>query len=128
VIFELPQGVQLSGTFQSNPGPTIRALYNVTSAMASPSLGRPLSAGVTTIDLIQPNSLIGQRMYQVDTRLAKSFKIPGGRGRIKATVDLFNVFNNNAALLENPTYGPLWQQPTVVLPGRLVKFGAEVSF
>jgi hypothetical protein len=123
---QLPHDVEVSGTFQTNPGPTVRAIYTVTSDQARPSLGHNLAAGVTTIDLIAPNSLIGERMFQVDLRLAKAFRFTGWR--VKAAVDLFNALNSNAALLENPTYGPSWRTPTSIMPGRLIKFGVELSY
>ena len=123
---QLPHGFQLSGTFQSNPGPTVRAAFPVTNAAASPSLGRNLTAGLATIDLIRPNSLVGERMHQVDIKVARAFTLPFMR--FKLELDVFNLFNDNAALLENPNFGPAWRRPTVIMPGRLVKFGTQLSF
>jgi hypothetical protein len=28
----------------------------------------------------------------------------------------------------NTTYGAAWQRPTAILPGRLIKFGAQLDF
>jgi hypothetical protein len=28
----------------------------------------------------------------------------------------------------NSTYGPLWQTPTALLPGRFIKFGVQMDF
>jgi hypothetical protein len=41
---------------------------------------------------------------------------------------LYNALNASPVLLLNTTYGPNWEQPTQILPGRLFKFGAQVTF
>ena len=43
-------------------------------------------------------------------------------------MDLYNVFNSNAVLALNTTYGPRWQQPLTILPGRFLKFGVQLDF
>jgi outer membrane receptor protein involved in Fe transport len=48
--------------------------------------------------------------------------------RIVPEVDVYNLFNANPVLVMNTTYGPQWLQPTVVLPGRLFKFGVQLDF
>ena len=42
--------------------------------------------------------------------------------------DVFNVFNANAVLSQNNTFGSAWQRPQSILQGRLVKFGVQVDF
>jgi hypothetical protein len=42
--------------------------------------------------------------------------------------DVYNLFNARTILGVNTRYGPSWLQPTSVLGGRLVKFGAQVDF
>lgn len=122
----LPMQVDASVTFQSNPGPAIAARINVTSDQVRGSLGRNLSAGVATIDLIRPGSEFGQRMYQLDAQLSKRFQARGVS--IKPIVSVYNLLNNNAPLLYNTTFGPSWRVPTYILPARLVKFAGEISF
>jgi hypothetical protein len=46
-------------------------------------------------------------------------------------VDLYNAFNANTPIAENNTYGTngaAWRVPQVILAGRIVKFGAQLSF
>jgi hypothetical protein len=128
--FNLPwQDLRLSGTFQSLPGPNIIASWNAPSAVIEPFLGRNLSAGSTAtlpIQLIQPGTEFEPRFYQVDMRLSKMFKV--GRVRLNGNVDLYNMFNSNAVLALNTTYGPSFQQPTAILEGRLVKLGMTMDF
>ena len=54
-----------------------------------------------------------------------------GRVRLQANFDLFNVLNANAVLQQQNVYGTngaTWQRPTLVLLGRLVKLGFNLSF
>lgn len=119
--------MQLSGTIQSSPGPEITASRAVPSSEVQQSLGRPLSSGSTrTVALVEPGTLYGDRLNQLDLRVAKAVR--ANRTTIRAMLDLYNLFNANPVLAQNNTYGPRWQQPLTILPGRLVKFGVQVDF
>jgi len=126
-MFPLPWwGLMTSATFQSVPGPQITASYPVRSDQVAASLGRNLSAGTATVQLIAPGTMFGDRLNQLDYRLTKNFTI--GRVRAQGQFDLFNLLNVSPALLQNNTFGTLWQQPTAVLAGRLFKIGAQFNF
>jgi hypothetical protein len=127
--YPLPWDLQVSAAFQSLPGPQITASQTVTNAQIAPSLGRNLSAGVNgtvTVSLIAPGTEYGERLFQLDFRLSKIVRI--GALRIQLNADAYNALNADTILLQNNTYGPQWRQPTYILPGRLVKFGAQVNF
>ena len=130
-VYPLPWGgVQTAATFQSLAGPQITASNTVTSAQILPSLGRNLSSGANgtaTVDLIPPATLYADRIYQVDFRTSKTFKLPQAR-RMQVNVDLYNALNGSVVLAQNNTFGAAWQRPTTVLQGRLVKFSAQVDF
>ena len=126
----LPYGLSASATFQSSPGPEITASYTARNSEIAPSLGRNLAAGANgtaTIALIPPGTLYGDRLNQVDFRLAKTFKVTRGP-RVLAAFDLYNLFNNNPVIAQNNTYGSAWQRPTVIQVGRLAKFGVQLNF
>jgi hypothetical protein len=121
--------VQASVTFQSIPGPQILANTVFPSAAIAPSLGRPLSTGPTsnaTINVIEPGTLYGDRLNQMDLRLGKVFRF--GARRTAVNFDLFNVFNSNAVLTENLAFGPVWRQPLSIVGARLIKFSVNVDF
>ena len=120
----LPWDVDLAATFQSVPGPEIQANLTVTSAQTT--LGRNLSTGTVTVPLVPRATMFGDHVYQIDIRLTKS--VPVGRTRIKGTLDLYNALNANPVLVENLNYGASWRRPIYVLPGRMVKLGAQVDF
>ncbi|HEV2985050.1 MAG TPA: TonB-dependent receptor [Vicinamibacterales bacterium] len=125
----LAWGLTTSGTFQSLPGPQIAANQTVTNAQIAPSLGRNLAAGANgtaVVNLIAPGTSYGDRLNQLDFRLSKTVRV--GRTRIQGNFDLYNALNASPVLLLNNTYGANWKQPTQILPGRMFKFGAQVSF
>jgi hypothetical protein len=131
----LPFDIQLSGTFQTSPGPEITAGGTFTNAQIVPSLGRVLSSGTSaTVGLVEPRNEYGERMYQLDFRFAKRFNV--NRTRFQATLDLYNALNANAILVQSNNYGATtgattgsqWLVPAAILPARIVKFGVQVTF
>ena len=106
------------------------ALYTVSTAAIAPSLGRPLAGGTrnVTVDLLGTGSAyLDQRINQLDLRLTKVFRLPGS-SRVRANVDLYNLFNASTVLNVISTYGTRWLQPTQILDGRLLKFSAQIDF
>jgi hypothetical protein len=119
--------LQLSGTVQSSPGPEITASYAAPVSVVSAALGRAPSAGIaTTVPLVEPGTMYGERLNQLDLRLAKTVRL--SRYSVRGMVDLYNVFNANPVLALNTTFGPLWQRPLNILPGRFFKFGLQLDF
>ena len=124
VSYPLPFGVNASATWQNRAGPQLLASYVASSSQTS--LGRPLSLGTATVNLIAPGTQYGDRLNQVDVRLAKTLRI--GTGRVQGTISVFNLLNSNSTLVWNTRYGPSWLTPSLILQGRLVKFGAQFDF
>jgi hypothetical protein len=123
--------VQLSGTFQSVPGPQLSATYTVPQAEVI-GLGRNLSGGNTVdVNIIEPGTLYGDRLFQTDFRVGKVFRFAGNR-RATVGVDLFNLFNANSVLTEQNTYSVtntrLWGTPQAVQQARLMKFSLSLSY
>jgi len=134
-VYPLPWGLQTAATFQSIPGPQITAAYAATNAQIAPSLGRNLSScgtttpcnGTATVPLVAPGTMYEERLNQLDFRISRLFKLASA-GRLQANVDLYNAFNASPVLALNNTFGPLWQRPTTILQGRLIRFSAQVDF
>jgi hypothetical protein len=120
--YPLPYGIQVSGTFVSIPGPLISANYTVNSTIA----GIPLTNGSLTVNLVQPGTLYGDRENRFDLRFGKN--VHARSARLLPYIDLLNLFNASPVLTLNNTYGPTWQKPTTILPGRVVKLGVQVEF
>ena len=111
-----PIEVQVSGTFQSIPGPQIAANFVASSALVAQSLGRPLAGGAAnaTINLVEPGTMYGERLNQLDLRFAKILRYGGSKTLLN--LDLYNALNGNAVLQESSTYGN-WRQPQGILIG-----------
>jgi len=125
--------VQVSGTWRSDPGDELRADYVVTSAIAQPSLGRPLSSGNVTVNLIPRGTLYGARVNNVDLRIAKIVRFRGTRAQFGA--DLYNLLNtdvvtayNNGYSAPTATQGSIWLTPTAILPARYVRLNMQLDF
>jgi hypothetical protein len=127
--YPLPGDFQVSGTFQTLPGPPLLATYSATNAEIVPSLGRNLSAGArgtATLELLEPYTQFEGRINQLDLRLAKVLKTR--IGRFQAMFDVYNVLNANPVTALITTLGPAWQRPTQILDARLFKFGMQYEF
>jgi hypothetical protein len=122
--------IQVSGTWQTNSGPALAANYNAPNAVVRPSLGRDLSGGAANVpvNLVQPGTLYGDRINQVDFRVSKILTF--GRTRTQVGVDLYNAMNTDVPLTYNQTFVPggPWLTPTSVMTARFVKLGVQVDF
>jgi hypothetical protein len=119
--------VQLAATFQNNPGPLIAATYFVPAGNIV-GLGRPLSSGAVNVsyDLLEPNSLYGERVTQLDLRMSKIFRM--STTRLSINFDLANLLNRNDILGVSTAYGAAWQTPQAIIDPRLFKFGVQFDF
>ena len=122
--------VQLSAVFQSRPGAMLAANYAAPNAAVAPSLGRPLSgnAANVTVNLVEPGTLYGDRVQEIDLRVGKRLKL--GRARTLLSVDVYNLLNAGAVLAYNNTFVPngAWLQPLAIQTPRFIRFAAEVEF
>ena len=134
-------GVQLAATFQSNPGagssptfigstfgqPGLQANVVYTSAQVAPSLGRPL-AGVNTVtvNVLEPGTLYGDRINQLDLRASKTLRFGGQR--LLLGLDVYNAMNVNPVTGYNQTWGTTWLSPTSILAARFAKVTAQFDF
>jgi hypothetical protein len=127
---QLPWKTNASVAFQSIPGKQQVASFNVPNAAILPSLGRNLAAGANAtanVQLIAPGTQYGERLEQLDFRLARTFAWGVGR-KIQPQFNVFNLLNSGAILGFNNTFGPNWLNPTARLAGRMFKFGAQIDW
>jgi hypothetical protein len=123
--YTLPYAVRVSGTFQSLPGPNVLANASV-GLLTSNTLGRPFTSAATSLSLIKPQTLFGDRLNQFDLRFTKI--VPVGHGTVDLNVDLYNAFNSDAVLAQSNTFGGTWWRPSSVIQPRFVKFSARWDF
>ena len=120
--------VSLAATYQYLPGPQISANWVVTNAQVV-GLGRPLTGGNPTVNVIEPGTEYGPGLNQLDLRFGKILRF--GSTRTTVNFDLYNATNSNTVLTHNNTYSPTattWQQPLAVLTARFFKFSAQFDF
>ena len=119
--------LRVSGSLQNTPGPPITASYVAQLAEVQPSLGRPLAGGArnVTVNVVEPGTIYGDRITQVDLRIAKILQI----GSIRATpqLDLYNLLNSNAVTTLSNAYAT-WQRPQAIMPARFIKVGLQLNF
>jgi len=48
--------------------------------------------------------------------------------RADGYVDVYNILNGSAILTGTNVYGPRWLLPTTIVEGRLIQFGANITF
>jgi hypothetical protein len=122
--------VQVGTAFQSLPGGGLGANYAFSNAVIVPSLGRPLSGNApnATVNLVQPSTIFGDRINQIDLRIGKVLRFAGYRTQF--SVDLYNALNSSAIQTYNQTFivGGAWLTPTLILPARFVKITAQLDF
>jgi hypothetical protein len=80
--------------------------------------------------LIQPETLYGGYLHQLDVRLSKRFT--RGRFHLRGDANLYNVFNSDFINSYNTTFSTTasnqFLRPTGVLQGRLFKVGGQLEF
>ena len=125
--------VSVSTAFQSIPGANLNANYTFPAGQLTTAFGRA-PAGVTTVNLVAPGSLQGNRINQIDLRAGKIVRFHGFRTQF--SVDLYNALNANPIQTYQQTFiipAPLtgsssWLAPQGILPARFAKFTAQFDF
>ena len=105
----------------------ILAEFVAVNAVIEPSLGRRLSGRARNqeVNIVEPGTLYGPRVNQLDLRVAKILRLGGARTTL--SFDVFNLFNGNTPLGLNDSFGR-WQAPTSIMKARLAKFVAQFDF
>ena len=116
-------------------GASISANYNVPNTVVQGLLGRLPSGsnanGTTTVNLVEPGQVYGQRVTQIDMRFAKVLRF--GRRRADVGVDLYNVLNTNdpagyEQTFDYATQGARWLRPSSIVPPRFARVNMTVTF
>jgi hypothetical protein len=123
--------VQVAATMRSDQGAPLSANWTAPNS-ATVGLNRPFAGigGQTiVVNLIEPGTLYGDRVNQVDVRFAKILRF--GRTRTNVGIDVYNIGNAAPVLTYNQTFVPTtdtWLRPTSVLQSRFVKLSAQIDF
>jgi hypothetical protein len=87
-----------------------------------------LASGNSTVNLLAPGEKWGDRVNEIDVRVAKVLRF--GRTRSNVGIDIYNLLNSDAILTYNQTFIPngQWLRPDSVLTPRFVKVSAQIDF
>ena len=124
-----------AGSVSATNGTSLNANYNVPNLVVQQTLGRlpanGLANGTTSVNLLTPGLLYGERITQFDMRFAKVVRF--GSGRADIGIDLYNVFNANTPTTFLQTYdyatsGATYLRPTAIVSPRFARFNVTVNF
>jgi hypothetical protein len=137
--------LNVAATIQSSPGALLMANYQATNAEVQPSLGRPLAGGAASvipgINLVEPGTLFGDRLTQLDLRFSRSVRFSGRR--LALNLDIYNAlnanpiiqYNNNFAIVPTATVNGVvqsnvnvWLSPQRIMEARLFKVSGQLDF
>jgi len=123
--------VLVAGTVRSDQGVRLAANWAAPNS-ATVGLNRPFAgiAGQTvTVNLIEPGTLFGDRVNEVNLRIAKVLQF--GRTRSNIGIDIYNIGNVAPVLSYNQSFSTAtttWLRPNSVLQARYVKLSAQIDF
>jgi len=119
--YRLPYELQFSGSIREATGLPQTRVYPVTTSIV------PGLTQVTQNVQVAPR---GEFRYPwqnlVDLRFTKIFN--SGRTRFEPTIDVFNVFNDNAVTNAVTTIGSSLGRPSAIVMGRLLRVGGHITF
>ena len=119
--YTMPAGFRLSGSLRSASGLPEQRIYVVTTAVVP-----GLTQVTQNIQVAERGEFRYPWVNLLDLRIAKSFE--AGGTRVEPTLDLFNVFNNNAVTNAVQTLGTSLGRPSSIVMGRLLRLGGRISF
>src|SRR3970282_191016 len=98
--------VLFSTTFRSDQGAVLAANFNVPAPVVAQSLGRLPSGGAAnlTVNQLEPGKKWGDRVNEIDIRVAKVLRFGGTRSNVGIAV--YNLLNSDAILTYNQTFIP----------------------
>jgi hypothetical protein len=119
--YQLPADVQISGSIRESTGLPQTRVFVVTTSVVP---------GLTQVTQNVQAAPRGDFRYPwvnlVDLRFARSFR--AGSTRFEPTIDIYNVFNNNAVTNAVTTIGSSLGRPSAIVMARLLRVGGRITF
>jgi hypothetical protein len=119
--YALPADIRFSGSVRASSGLPQTRTYVVTTTQVP---------GLTQVTQNVQVAERGEYRYPwvnlLDLRFAKTFRM--GSARFEPTVDVYNVFNNNAVTNAVQTIGTSLGRPSSIVMGRLARVGGRITF
>ncbi len=119
--YVLPAEIQFSGSIREQSGLPQTRTYPVTTTQVP-----GLTQVTQNVQVAQRGDYRFPWVNIVDIRFMRVFR--SGRMRFEPTLDLFNLFNNNATTAANQTVGSSLGRPSAIVMGRLARVGGRIAF
>jgi hypothetical protein len=119
--YRLPSAVQLAGSIREASGLPQTRVYTITTSIVP-----GLTQVTQNVQVAERGDFRYPWVNLVDLRVSKTFK--AGGTKIEPTLDLFNVFNNNAVTSAVTTIGSSLGRPSAIVMGRLLRVGGRMTF
>jgi hypothetical protein len=114
-------GISVSGALQIATGLPLEQVFTVTRTQVP-----NLTQVTESIDLVPAGQIRLPAHQLLDLRLAKTFNLGGAK--LQGIADLYNLFNDNAAISEVTAVGPSLGHPSEIIQGRLLRLGIQWNF
>jgi hypothetical protein len=124
--YNFPWKITAAATLQNIPGIPITGTYAVPTSVVATALGRNPNSPVS-LSLIPSSAVYTSRITQLDFRTTRAFELRH-QARLRAHVDLYNLFSSSGIQGLNTTYGAQWLTPTSIVQGRLLKLAMQIDF
>jgi hypothetical protein len=131
--YQLPWGIQVAGNLTVSEGNVRPVTINGPGTVplgAVNSAGTPQNINYGTLSFQNLGETRFQPIKLLDMGVSKTFALRGGKNRLKVMLDGFNMFNINT--ITNWSSGNLstaaFNQPSGIVPPRVVRFGAQFGF
>jgi hypothetical protein len=119
--YRAPFALQFSGSVREATGLPQTRVYPVTTTQVP-----GLTQVTQNVQVAQRGDFRYPWVNLVDLRFARSFA--AGSTRFEPTIDVFNLFNNNAVTSAVTTIGTSLGRPSAIVMGRLLRVGGRITF
>jgi len=114
-----PWGIQVAGVFEHRSGEALARDVQFRAGL------RQLSLVTMRVEPVGAQRLPGVSLLNL--RLERPLRFPGGR-RLDLKLDFYNLLNANTVLAQSVRSGATFGRPTSIVPPRVVRLGARLSF
>ena len=119
--YPLPFGIGLSGALQVATGLPLSRVFTVTRTQVP-----NLTQVTQNVDLVPAGEVRLPSHQLLDLRISKTVNLAGSR--LQGIADIYNVFNDNAAISQVTAVGPSLGQTSEIIQGRLLRLGLQWTF
>ena len=119
--YPMPYGISVSGALQVATGLPLARVFTVTRTQVP-----NLTQVTQSVDLVPAGDVRLPTHQLLDMRFAKTFNLRGSR--LQGIADVYNLFNDNAAIGQVTAVGPSLGQVSEIIQGRLLRLGVQWTF